>query len=259
MTDPDPGISVVVPVHNEEETLPELRMRLVRSLEAAGVGFEILLVDDGSTDRSGSMMDAFAAADGRIRVLHLRPRNGQSGAFDAGFRAARRPIVVTIDADLQNDPADIPSILEPIRAGRADVVCGVRTLRHDSWIRLASSRIANRFRDWITGDRITDTGCSLKVYRTEYLRRVKMYKGMHRFLPTLLRLEGARVIEMPVSHHARAAGRSKYGVGNRLFVGIRDCFAVRWMRDRTLRYTVESPELAQTALDAEAPEHPGER
>lgn len=255
----DTAISVVIPVHNEEENLDALRARLTAALEESGITYEILLVDDGSTDASGAMIDAFVAADPRIRGLHLSPRNGQSGAFDAGFRAARSPVVVTLDADLQNDPADIPRLLQPIRQGRADVVCGVRANRHDSWARLVSSRIANRFRDWITGDRITDTGCSLKAYRTGYLRQLKMYKGMHRFLPTLLRMEGARVIEIPVSHHPRTAGRSKYGVGNRLFVGIRDCFAVRWMRDRRLRYSIASSENTSSQRSASTGTEPPTR
>jgi dolichol-phosphate mannosyltransferase len=149
------------------------------------------------------------------------------------------PIVITLDADLQNDPEDIPLLLEGLEG--ADAACGVRTRRQDTWVRRTSSRIANRVRDRITGDHVTDTGCSLKAYRAEYLRRLKLYSGMHRFLPTLLRLEGARVVEIPVRHHPRLAGRSKYGIGNRAWAGLRDCFAVRWMRDRHLRYRVKSP------------------
>lgn len=231
------GISVTIPLHNEEANLEPLRERLLRVLEPIGLPFEIILVDDGSTDGSAEVLRRFSAGDPRIRVIRLAVRSGQSAALDAGFRAVRYGLVVTMDADLQNDPEDIPALLAAV--AEADVACGVRVKRHDNWVRKASSRIANRTRDWITGDRITDTGCSLKAYRTPYLRRLKMYTGMHRFLPTLLRLEGARVVEVPVRHHPRAAGRSKYGIGNRMFVGLRDCFAVRWMRDRHLHYRIE--------------------
>ncbi len=237
MNEPVDGISVAIPLHNEEANLAPLRDRLLDVLVATGLPFEIILVDDGSTDGSPAILRSFSADDLRIRVIRIANRSGQSAALDAGFRAARYGVVVTLDADLQNDPEDIPALLAAI--ADADVVCGVRVKRHDNWVRKASSVIANRTRDWITGDHITDTGCSLKAYRTPFLRRLKMYTGMHRFLPTLLRLEGARVIEVPVRHHPRAAGRSKYGIGNRMFVGLRDCFAVRWMRDRHLHYRIE--------------------
>jgi dolichol-phosphate mannosyltransferase len=237
MSDPIEGISVVIPLHNEESNLEPLRDRLVAVLGALGLPAEILLVDDGSTDGGPALLRKFTAEDPRIRTLRLEERCGQSAALDAGFHAARYATVVTMDADLQNDPEDIPAVLAAMKD--ADVVCGVRVNRHDTWVRKVSSRIANRTRDWITGDHITDTGCSLKAYRTSFLLRLKMFNGMHRFLPTLLRLEGARVIEVPVRHHPRFAGRSKYGIRNRMLVGLRDCLAVRWMRDRHLRYRIE--------------------
>ena len=233
-----PGaFSVVIPFYNEEPNLRPLCRRLIPACEAVGSPFEVVLVDDGSTDGGGSIALGLASGDSRIRVVALESRSGQSAALDAGFRAARHPIVVTMDADLQNDPEDIPLLLAKL--AEADVACGVRTARHDNLVRRISSRIANRVRDRITGDHVTDTGCSLKAYRAEYLRRLKLYTGMHRFLPTLLRFEGARVIEVPVRHHPRVAGKSKYGIGNRALVGLRDCFAVRWMRDRRLRYRIK--------------------
>ncbi len=230
------GLSVVIPVHDEEENLEALRARLLPVLERTGRPFEIILVDDGSRDASERILRRMAAADARIRTLRIERRSGQSAAFDAGFKTARHEIVVTLDADLQNDPEDIPALLDAL--GAADVACGVRVARRDGWVRRASSRIANGVRDRLTGDRITDTGCSLKAYRLPFLRRIKMYNGMHRFLPTLLRLEGAHVVEIPVRHHARAAGRSKYGIRNRALVGLVDCLAVRWMRERRLRYRI---------------------
>jgi dolichol-phosphate mannosyltransferase len=234
------GISVVVPVHNEEPNLLVLRDRLVPVLEQIGLAFEVILVDDGSNDGSLLVARRLATKDPRIRSVAIAQRSGQTAAMDAGFRMARHPVVVTLDADLQNDPGDIPKLLALLP--QADVVCGVRLRRHDTWLRRAQSRIANRVRDWITGDHVTDTGCSLKVYRREYLRRLKLYNGMHRFLPTLLRLEGARVVEVPVSHHPRQAGQSKYGIRNRALSGLRDCLAVRWMRQRALHYQIRGDE-----------------
>lgn len=230
------GISIVIPFHNEEPNLPPLRERLVESLGAVGRDFEIILVDDGSTDGGPGIADSMAARDRRVRAIHLDRRSGQTAALDAGFKAARMPIVITLDADLQNDPADIPALLAAMTG--ADVVCGVRVRRVDSWIRRASSRIANAVRNRLTGDRIADTGCGLKAYRREMLAGLKLYDGMHRFLPTLLRFEGARVVEIPVRHHPRTAGKTKYGIRNRALRGLRDCLAVRWMRDRRLRYRI---------------------
>jgi glycosyltransferase involved in cell wall biosynthesis len=236
MTPSPEGITAVIPFYNEEPNLEPLRARLVPVLAGLGRPFEVLLVDDGSDDAGGRIADEMRRTDTRIRVIHLERRSGQSAALDAGFRAAAQPIVVTLDADLQNDPEDIPKLIDAL--ADADAACGYRMERHDTWVRRASSVIANRVRDRITGDHVTDTGCSLKAYRADYLRRLKMFTGMHRFLPTLLRMEGARVVELPVRHHPRMAGRSKYGISNRLWSGLRDCFAVRWMRDRRIRYRI---------------------
>jgi glycosyltransferase involved in cell wall biosynthesis len=170
-------------------------------------------------------------------VIRFDANHGQSAALDAGFRALRGEITVTLDADLQNDPADIPRLLEAL--DRADLVNGVRIKRRDSLVRKISSRVANGFRNWATRESVTDVGCSLRAMRSSYLREVKLYRGMHRFLPTLLRMEGATVTEVPVNHRMRRHGVSKYGISNRLFVGIVDVFAVRWMQNRVLRYRIE--------------------
>jgi len=245
---PREGISAVIPFYNEEPNLEPLRARLVPVLEKIGRPFEVLLIDDGSDDDGPRIADEMARKDPRIRIIHLEQRSGQSAALDAGFSAAAYGIVVTLDADLQNEPEDIPKLIDALDGADgtdgaggingADAACGYRAKRHDNWVRRASSVIANRVRDRITGDHITDTGCSLKAYRTEYLRRLKMFTGMHRFLPTLLRMEGARVVEIPVRHHPRVAGKSKYGISNRMWSGLRDCLAVRWMRDRRIRYRI---------------------
>jgi dolichol-phosphate mannosyltransferase len=227
-------LSVVIPVHDEAGSLPALHRELDTALGGVSGGVEFLFVDDGSRDDSLARMREIAGADPRVRVLALDGQHGQSAALDAGFRAARGTVTAMLDADLQNDPADLPLLLSHL--DRADVVGGIRTDRRDSWMRKLASRIGNGFRNWATGESITDVGCSLRVMRTTYLRQVKLFRGMHRFLPTLLRLEGARVIEIPVSHRERRFGRSHYGILDRLFVGFADVLAVRWMKSRALHY-----------------------
>ncbi len=232
-----PRVSVVIPVHDEEESLEQLHAELSEVLKPLVGGAEIVLVDDGSRDGSLAKMRELAARDPRVRLVVLDGNHGQTAALDAGFRAVRGEVTVTLDADLQNDPADIPLLLAQL--DRADVVNGVRVERNDSSIRKLSSRIGNGFRNWMTGENVTDVGCSLRAMRTSYLRRVKLYRGMHRFLPTLLRMEGATVMEIPVNHRPRRFGRSKYGIANRLVVGLADVLAVRWMQRRALRYRVK--------------------
>jgi glycosyltransferase involved in cell wall biosynthesis len=239
----EPYLSVVVPVHDEVDSIEPLHRELDAALASIPGGVEIVLVDDGSRDGSLARMRELATKDPRVRVIALERNHGQTAALEAGFRAARGQVTATLDADLQNDPADLPRLLAHL--DRADVVNGVRAGRRDGRVRRWSSRIANAFRNWATHESVTDVGCSLRVMRTSYLRRVKLYRGMHRFLPTLLRMEGARVIELPVSHRPRRYGRSKYGIGNRLFVGLVDVLAVRWMQSRQLRYRVREPEARE--------------
>lgn len=229
-----PYLSVVVPVYDEEASLGPLHAELDAAAGEIGGGVEILYVDDGSRDGSLARLRELAARDPRVRVVALEGNHGQSAALEAGFRRARGEIVAMLDADGQNDPADLPRLLA--RLSEVDVVNGVRTGRLDSAVRKLSSRIANGFRNRMTHESVTDVGCSLRVMRRAHLERVKLWRGMHRFLPTLLRLEGARVVEVPVSHRPRRHGTSKYGIRNRLFVGFVDVFAVRWMQKRALRY-----------------------
>jgi dolichol-phosphate mannosyltransferase len=229
-----PYLSVVVPVYDEQESLGALHEELAAALSRVAEGAEILYVDDGSHDASLARLREIAGRDPRVRVVVLDGNHGQSAALDAGFRRARGEIVATLDADGQNDPADLPRLLA--RLGDADVVNGVRTGRRDSLVRKLSSRVANGFRNRMTHESVRDVGCSLRVMRREFLERVKLWRGMHRFLPTLLRLEGARIVEVPVSHRPRRHGTSKYGIRNRLFTGLVDVFAVRWMQRRALRY-----------------------
>jgi len=226
-----PAVSVVVPARNEEESLPVLAGEIRDALGEAGVPYELVLVDDGSTDRTLDVMLELAAADPAVRIVRQTPNRGQSAALQAGWRAARAPVVVTLDADLQNDPADIPDLLAALDRG-FDVVNGVRVNRQDTWVRKASSRIANGVRNRLTGDSVTDVGCTLRAVRADLLRDLPMFTGLHRFLPTLLKLQGARVTEVPVAHRPRRFGETKYGIHNRLWRGIVDLMAVRWMQRR---------------------------
>ena len=231
-----PHLSVVFPVYNEEENVPILLDEIARALAGKPWTYEIVAVDDGSVDRSLQVLTDSRAKHPTLRVVRLEKNSGQTAALDAGWRAARGKFVVSLDADLQNDPADIPRMMEHLETTGADMVIGVRVNRQDTLARKIQSRIGNGVRNWITGDHITDTGCSLKLVRREAIDRVRLFTGMHRFLPTLVRMEGYKVVEMPVNHRPRQFGVSKYGAMNRAFRGLADCLAVRWMGRRALRY-----------------------
>ncbi len=230
-----PALSVVVPFFNEEENLEPLVAELVAALAALETSFEILLVDDGSTDNGLKVAVAIATRERAVRIIRQPARLGQSAALATGFARARAEVVVTLDADLQNDPADLRRLLAAL--DRGDVVSGIRVERRDSWVRRVSSRVANWARRALLDDGVTDVGCSLKAYRAEYLRGVAVFDGMHRFLPALLKVRGARIVEVPVNHRPRERGESKYGVHNRLWRGIADLFAVRWLQSRSLDIT----------------------
>jgi dolichol-phosphate mannosyltransferase len=229
-----PRLSVILPVFNELGSLPGLVDELIAALDPLEESYEILLVDDASTDGSGAWIAEAAGRRPGVRGLALAGHEGQSAALAAGFQAARGAIFVTLDADGQNDPADIPRVLDAL-AG-ADVVSGVRARRDDRWLRRVSSRIANGVRRAVLRDGVTDVGCSLKAYRAEYVRGLPLFRGAHRFLPALCRGRGARVAELPVAHRPRRHGVSKYGVGNRLWVGIVDLLGVSWLRTRLHRH-----------------------
>jgi len=233
-----PDLSVVFPVFNEEENVPILLDEIAKALDGRGWTYEIIAVDDGSRDRSLEVLRAEKAKHPTLRIITFEKNSGQTAALDAGWRAARGTYVVSLDADLQNDPADIPRMMKTIEEGRADMVIGVRVNRQDTWSRKMQSRIGNGVRNWLTRDQITDTGCSLKLARREAIEPVKLYTGMHRFLPTLVRMHGFKVVEMPVNHRPRQFGVSKYGAMNRAFRGLADCFAVRWMSRRVLNYRI---------------------
>jgi glycosyltransferase involved in cell wall biosynthesis len=232
-----PKISLVIPVYNEEESLPVLFEELLETLEKLSDPTEIIFVDDGSEDKSGSVLREFTQKDKRIKVITFLKNCGQSAAFAAGFRIARGEVVVTMDADLQNDPRDIPLLLDKIQSH--DLACGWRAHRQDPWIKKASSRIANRIRNWLTEENINDVGCSLKAFRRECLQSFSYFNGMHRFFPTLVKMGGYSVTEVKVNHRPRRYGKTKYGIRNRALRGLIDLLAVRWMKRRRITYEIK--------------------
>jgi glycosyltransferase involved in cell wall biosynthesis len=226
-----PAISVVVPVFNEEASMSILQAELRSAL--AGFDHEIIFVDDGSTDQSVAKIENTP----RVRTLRFEKNAGQSAALFAGLTAARGAIIVTIDSDLQNDPADIPRLLAEISHG-ADLVCGYREKRKDTMVKRLTSRIANFVRSRYTRDGVRDTGCTLKAIRRECVGALIPFKGMHRFIPALVKGAGFQVVEVPVNHRLRKFGKSKYGLGNRALRATIDMFGVRWLLSRQLNYKV---------------------
>ncbi|MEZ5979559.1 MAG: glycosyltransferase family 2 protein [Planctomycetota bacterium] len=231
------ALSLVVPVFDEEANLERLHEEIRRTFDGRD-DYELILVDDGSRDRSREIVRELVARDPRVRGLFFRSNCGQSAAITVGFRNARGAVVATLDADLQNDPRDLPDMLETLARSGADAVVGYRVNRRDTFVRRISSKIANGIRNRISRDTIRDTGCSLKVFRNEAINTIPMFDGMHRFLPTLLRYHGFEVLEHPVNHRPRTGGVSKYGIRNRALRALRDLIAVRWMRSRILRPVV---------------------
>jgi dolichol-phosphate mannosyltransferase len=236
-----PLLSICVPVYNEAENLPLLHEAIVRVVDPINLATEILLVDDGSSDDSWKQIEALVKLDPRVRGVKLMHNCGETAASDAGMRAARGKYVMTMDADLQNDPQDIPKFIEALGQGW-DCVCGSRVAvrgKGDKFIRVASSRIANWVRNKLSQENITDAGCTYRAFKRECVDRLKLYRGLHRFIPTLLKMEGYTVTEIAVSNNPRVHGESKYGVWNRLFKSFRDLLAIRWMKSRLLNYQVE--------------------
>jgi glycosyltransferase involved in cell wall biosynthesis len=229
-------ISVVVPVYNEEENLPILIPRLIEVLEGIGKPYEMIFVDDGSTDRSRQFLKQKASQHPQIHVLGFKKNCGETAAGAAGLKEAGGEIIVTIDADLQNDPMDIPRMLEYLKD--YDMVTGWREKREDSWVKRITSKIANAVRNRLSGETIRDSGCTFRAYKRECLKNLKLFKGMHRFMPTLVKMEGFRVIEIPIAHHPREFGVSKYTTWNRVIRAFIDLLAVKWMRSRHVRYEI---------------------
>ena len=226
-----PALSVVVPLYNEEANLPILQDELRAAL--SGLDYEIIFVDDGSVDRTAERIEITP----NVRLIRFEKNSGQSAAIYAGLTAARGATVVIIDGDLQNDPADIPKLLAEIARG-ADLVCGYRVKRQDTLVKRATSRIANAVRSRYTKDGVRDTGCTLKAMRRECVSALFPFKGMHRFIPALVKAAGYRLVEIPVNHRPRRFGQSKYGLGNRALRATIDMFGVRWLLSRRLNYKI---------------------
>jgi dolichol-phosphate mannosyltransferase len=224
-------LSIVIPVFNEEENLEPLMAEVKRAVDSVGCSYEVIFVDDKSTDNSVKVMKRLKEANPEIRVVQHKVNCGESAAQATGFHCARGNLVITMDGDGQNDPGDIPRLLEAL-TDTVDCVCGVRRRREDNWVKRVSSRIANRFRNFLTGDIITDSGCTYRAIRRNALREIVAFNGMHRFLPSILRFQRRTVVEIGVNHRPRTRGVSKYGIGNRMWRGILDCLAMRWYKKR---------------------------
>ena len=232
--------SIVLPIYNEIENLPQLFEEISTVMRQTAATYEIICINDGSTDHSPAYIQKFGRDHLEFKLINFSKNQGQSAALFAGFLEAAGEYVITMDADLQIDPADIAKLIDYLP--RYDMVNGWRTKRHDAWLTRVSSKIANSIRNKLSRENIHDTGCSLKIMKKTYLDRIKMFKGMHRFLPTLMKLEDAKVIEVPVSHRPRTMGSSNYGVWDRAFSGLRDLLAVRWMQDRFIHLDIKKEE-----------------
>jgi dolichol-phosphate mannosyltransferase len=234
-----PILSFVIPCHNEQDNLHPLIKAIREATDPLNLAYEIILTDDFSTDKSWEILKQMAAEDKRIVALKFAYNCGQSAAQWAGMKAARGKYIVTLDADLQNDPKDVPNFVAAL--DKADCVCGTRVEARshgDNFVRVISSRIANGVRNKLSGETIADAGCCYRAFKRECIDNLKFFKGMHRFLPTLFKIEGFTVTEIPVRHNPRFAGQAHYGVWNRLFASFYDLLAVRWMKKRMFKYKV---------------------
>jgi glycosyltransferase involved in cell wall biosynthesis len=228
-------LSVVIPIRNEAPGLDELYRELIRALEQCGRTFEIIVIDDGSTDQGFEMLARLQADDPRLRVIRFRRNFGQTAAFAAGFAYARGRLIVTSDGDLQNDPADITRMVDTLERESADIVCGWRKNRKDAFLsRLLPSMIANRLISWATGVRLHDYGCSMKVYRAEVVKPLKLYGEMHRFIPAIASEQGVSIAEVVVNHRARRYGHSKYGLSRTVRV-VLDLMTVKFLLSYSTR------------------------
>ena len=239
MNPPQPELSLVIPCYNEQDNLRPLLAAIRAAADSLGLDYEVVITDDCSRDNSWEILKDLAAKDRRLRAQKLARNCGESAASWAGMKAARGKYIVTLDADLQNDPKDLPKFLEALK--HYDCVCGTRVKARgegDNFIRVASSRIANWVRNKLSGEQIADAGCTYRAFKRECIQNLKFFKGMHRFLPTLFKIEGHTVTEIEVSNNPRFAGQSHYGVWNRLFASFYDLLAVRWMKRRMFRFHI---------------------
>jgi glycosyltransferase involved in cell wall biosynthesis len=233
----DVEISVVVPVYNEEANLPILVPKLAEVFDRLGSLYEMIFVDDGSSDGSRKLLKKMASQVPSLRMVGLKQNRGLSTALLAGMREARGKIIVTLDSDLQNDPEDIPRLLEYL--DRYDMATGWRQKREDPWLKRIASRVGNSVRNRLSGESINDSACTLRVFKRECLQDIPIFNGMHRFMSTLVKMRGYRIVEVPVTHHPRKYGESKYNIRNRMWRSFVDLLAVRWMKGRRIQYDIE--------------------
>ncbi len=233
--------SVVIPLKNEESNIAALIEELEPVMHQMKHAWELICVDDGSTDATASILSALQVQKEYLHIISFKKNYGQSSAFDAGFKAAKGDFIITLDGDRQNDPKDIPRLIELI--ANCDLVCGIRSQRKDTLSKRITSRLANFIRSRLCDDGVQDTGCSLKVYRKQCFEKIKLFDGLHRFLPALFKMEGFRIQQIPVNHRERTQGKSNYNFFNRSFNTIADLFAVRWMQKRHLHYEIQSPSI----------------
>lgn len=229
--------SVVIPIKDEESNIEELFQELHPVMDSLKKDWELIFIDDGSTDNSARIIRGLQKKNPCIRLIQFSKNYGQTCAFDAGFKAALGQYTITLDGDRQNDPADIPQLIAAM--DDYDLVSGWRQKRNDPWTKKFQSKIANGIRSRVCRDEMHDTGCSLKIYKTECLKQIKLFRGMHRFLPALFKIEGFRIKETPVNHRERVKGQTKYHFFSRLIGPLVDMLAVLWMRSRRLNYNVE--------------------
>jgi dolichol-phosphate mannosyltransferase len=230
-------ISVVVPVYNEEKNLPILVPKLLEVLKGLHKAYEVIFVDDGSSDGGGKVLKEMATQCPPIRILRFKANRGLSAALLAGMREARGDVLVTLDSDLQNDPADIPKLLQEL--DYYDMAAGWRQKREDPWLKRISSKIGNTVRNRLSGEIIQDSACTLRALKKECIKEIWVFNGMHRFLSTLVKMKGYRIIEVPVAHHPRRFGKSKYNIRDRMVRSFIDLLVVRWMKHRCIDYEIE--------------------
>lgn len=232
------AVSIVIPIKDEVDTISGLAREIDSAMAGVEVPWECIWIDDGSSDGSLQVLETLAADQDRHRFISFARNAGQSAALFEGFSAARGDIIVTLDGDGQNDPRDIPELVRLLQSRDVDLVNGYRQRRQDGLVRKLSSGIANRFRNLTTGRTVRDVGCSTRAFRKSCTALLPPFKGMHRFLPTLMALRGCRYIEVPVNHRPRRFGETKYNISNRLWVGLFDIIGVFWFRRRSIHYEV---------------------
>lgn len=232
-------LSIIIPVKDEGPNISTLAEEINETMSLQSLPWEVVWVDDGSTDETLNALRELNRKDARHRYISFRKNAGQSAALVAGFAESAGNLIATLDGDGQNDPGDLPKILSHLLAGEGDMVNGYRIRRQDKLVRRVVSRIANGFRNMTTGKSVRDVGCSTRVFRRECAANLPLFKGLHRFFPTLVAMRGFRIIEAPVNHRPRLRGVTKYGIHNRLWVGLYDIFGVMWLRRRGLQYVIE--------------------